>query len=282
MAAFEFEKNLSFLFPYLNAVAGDARLHSQPDLVRFVHDGVTCVLYPCRCIATPFEDREQAKDFVFKLMNYLTDILKKKDQIIPRYRQFKTLSVTDIIRLLPKTNCRDCGYATCIEFAAMTANQREQPSTCPHIGLPTEEKVTYPVHDKEGKPVSFITLDIDSSQKKKKETGPCMIREAEVSQKHPLTKRELEVVFLMGSGYTNRDISAQLNITPNTVKSHVIHIGFLLLAPAGFRSGFFYQFSVFTASALFFIRPYFNGTFTSRAWIFFRDDRQRMLKAGAF
>jgi len=36
----------------------------------------------------------------------------------------------------------------------------------------------------------------------------------------PLTERELEVLHLIGTGYTNRDIAAALVITLNTVKKH--------------------------------------------------------------
>jgi DNA-binding CsgD family transcriptional regulator len=39
-----------------------------------------------------------------------------------------------------------------------------------------------------------------------------------------LSKRELEVLSIMGAGKTNREISEQLHISPHTVKSHVINI----------------------------------------------------------
>jgi DNA-binding CsgD family transcriptional regulator len=40
----------------------------------------------------------------------------------------------------------------------------------------------------------------------------------------PLTKREIEVLRLIGHGATNKEISADLQISQHTVKSHVIHI----------------------------------------------------------
>ena len=40
----------------------------------------------------------------------------------------------------------------------------------------------------------------------------------------PLTRREIQVLRCMASGFTNREISSQLNISQHTVKSHVIHI----------------------------------------------------------
>nr|NJM01384.1 DUF3786 domain-containing protein [Desulfobacula sp.] len=44
------------------------------------------------------------------------------------------LSVVDLYtRVLPRTNCRDCGYPTCLAFAGMVVSQRHPLKNCPHI-----------------------------------------------------------------------------------------------------------------------------------------------------
>ncbi len=44
------------------------------------------------------------------------------------------LSVVDIYqKLLPKTNCKECGYATCLAFASMVVSERLPLKKCPHI-----------------------------------------------------------------------------------------------------------------------------------------------------
>ena len=40
----------------------------------------------------------------------------------------------------------------------------------------------------------------------------------------PLTPRELEVLALLGEGATNREIAAQLVVSPTTVKKHISSI----------------------------------------------------------
>jgi DNA-binding NarL/FixJ family response regulator len=40
----------------------------------------------------------------------------------------------------------------------------------------------------------------------------------------PLTERETEVLRLLAQGKSNKDIAKSLNITEQTVKSHVSHI----------------------------------------------------------
>ena len=43
------------------------------------------------------------------------------------------LSGLDIYKLLPKTNCRDCGFATCLAFAMQLAKKAVSIEKCPHI-----------------------------------------------------------------------------------------------------------------------------------------------------
>ena len=47
---------------------------------------------------------------------------------------------------------------------------------------------------------------------------------AEKVETNPLTTRELEVLALIASGVTNREIGAQLHISRHTVKNHVHNI----------------------------------------------------------
>lgn len=44
------------------------------------------------------------------------------------------LSVVDLYsRILPKTNCKECGYQTCIAFAGMVVSEKLPLKNCPHI-----------------------------------------------------------------------------------------------------------------------------------------------------
>lgn len=44
------------------------------------------------------------------------------------------LSVVDLYaKILPRTNCRDCGYPTCLAFAGMVVSEKLPLKNCPHI-----------------------------------------------------------------------------------------------------------------------------------------------------
>ena len=55
-------------------------------------------------------------------------------------------SPLDIFKALPKTNCRDCGEASCLAFAAAVIKKHTQLSLCPHLDRETikglEEHIT--------------------------------------------------------------------------------------------------------------------------------------------
>ncbi len=54
------------------------------------------------------------------------------------------LSVVDLYsRILPKTNCKDCGFPTCLAFAGMVVSEKHPLKNCPHIDpeiLPDAQK----------------------------------------------------------------------------------------------------------------------------------------------
>lgn len=53
------------------------------------------------------------------------------------------LSVVDLYRdILPKTNCKDCGYTTCLAFASMVVSEKLPLENCPYLYPETLAKCT--------------------------------------------------------------------------------------------------------------------------------------------
>jgi len=240
MGTFKFETDISFLFPFINAVVKQAQLYENPSMIRFEFHGVVCVLYPETCVASPFNDKIEVTGFAEELIRFLKGIDDKKHTIVPKYKVFQHTDVTKILKLLPGTNCKECGHKTCLAFAAMLSRQQVLPSKCPYLGSPVHEQVTYPVYDDKGNRISCVTIDVDTTKPETPGTDPedsntprsrqdsesttADIESANRCLPSPLTRRELEVLSMMARGLTNNNISKQLFISPHTVKSHVIHI----------------------------------------------------------
>lgn len=64
------------------------------------------------------------------------------------------LSGIQIYNLLPKTNCKDCGFPTCLAFAMKLAAKQVELSSCPHV---TEASKTQ-LAESSAPPVRLITL----------------------------------------------------------------------------------------------------------------------------
>ena len=53
------------------------------------------------------------------------------------------LSVVDLYRdVLPRTNCGDCGFPTCIAFAGMVVSDKHPLDGCPHLAPAVVERCT--------------------------------------------------------------------------------------------------------------------------------------------
>ena len=49
------------------------------------------------------------------------------------------LTGLDIYKLLPKTNCKECGFATCLAFAMALAQKKTSLDKCPHVSAQAKE-----------------------------------------------------------------------------------------------------------------------------------------------
>ena len=73
------------------------------------------------------------------LKNYKKEIneaWEKRDEIEPRYVGAPKPKILEILRLLPLTNCRECGQPTCMVFATRLAEGAKGPEDC----LPLKEE----------------------------------------------------------------------------------------------------------------------------------------------
>lgn len=64
------------------------------------------------------------------------------------------LSGMEIFKLLPKTNCRECGLATCIAFAMSLAADKIELSACPYVSDEVKETLA----QAEAPPIMPVTI----------------------------------------------------------------------------------------------------------------------------
>ena len=151
-AHFEIETDLRLVFPYINAVVPESRYHERPEYVQFFFNDINCILYPHDVIAAPFNGRDAALAYFDQLAEFLNDLYHRKDRITPNHRKYRPVSVIDVIKLLPQTNCGACGYPTCMAFAGALRQGQTVPDQCPDFSAPIYEYAVYPIYDGTGRP----------------------------------------------------------------------------------------------------------------------------------
>ncbi len=140
--------------------------HADKKPFRFLINGYCCFLYPDTVAVHFFESQAAAKDFISGFIDFLNDVEGQKKHIRPNYDQIKAIPIIDILKILPKTNCRKCGYLTCMAFAAAVMKGKVRVDKCPGLRSPVTENAVYPVFDDTGNLVNSVSLPIRTSRLK--------------------------------------------------------------------------------------------------------------------
>ena len=72
------------------------------------------------------------------------------------------LSGIQIYKLLPQTNCKDCGFPTCLAFAMKLAAKQTELDKCPHVSDEAREKLA----ESAAPPVRLVTISADGREVK--------------------------------------------------------------------------------------------------------------------
>ena len=243
---FKLDTDVRRLFPYINSTVNHAQYHDRPLCVRLTRNKVGCTLYPDEAMAAPLRGHDHAIDFIEDLVCFLNDLDDRRRNLKPDHKVFrKPVSIVEILKVLPRTNCTQCGHATCLSFAAALSQGESTPNDCPGFVKPISVHTVYPILSEDGTVESTLAIEtvdnptqpsIDPPKKERPAPeGPDRTRSDQQSTsslydrngiriQYDLTPREIQVLRCVADGASNPDISKILNISPHTVKSHIIHI----------------------------------------------------------
>jgi ArsR family metal-binding transcriptional regulator len=132
-------EDISPVMPYLNAVLSSGIYLPNMPALSWRHEGHNIGFWPNRIAVGDLATREQAAELVERLVNLINQTWEKRDQIEPDTTTHKRLQPLELYQLLPKTNCKACGQATCFNFALKLVAGQAKLDNCTPLYEPSEE-----------------------------------------------------------------------------------------------------------------------------------------------
>lgn len=130
------DSDLTDVLPYINALVGNGRYdHRIPSLV-WTLEGRHYSLRPREIAVSNLEDRVQAQQVLDDLVDFINRVWSERHRITPDRIPRSGITVLDVFKQLPGTNCARCGVPGCMAFAALLAGGARHLLDCPFLELP--------------------------------------------------------------------------------------------------------------------------------------------------
>ncbi len=127
------EDDISEVLPYLNTTLGGTNYTKSPPSLTLRAHGKLIALHAREIFVNALEDEAQAEKILQWLKKEVNEAWEKREEIEPSFESPAVPQMMEILRLLPKTNCGECGEPTCTVFALRAAEGVKGPDHCPKL-----------------------------------------------------------------------------------------------------------------------------------------------------
>jgi len=127
------DQDIAEVLPYLNAVLGGFDYLKDPPAVIFRSRGKLITVHGNKIAINALRDEAEADKILEWLKREINAAWKNREDLEPSYEGVPKPKVIEILKLLPRSNCRECGEPTCMVFAARMAEGVKGPDDCPPL-----------------------------------------------------------------------------------------------------------------------------------------------------
>jgi len=127
------DQDIEPVLPYLNTALGGFEYLKDPPAVVFKSRGRLITVQGRKIAINALKDAAEADKILTWLQQEINATWEKHEQIRPSYEGAPKPKVIEILKLLPKTNCKKCGLPTCMVFATRVAEGIKGPEDCPEM-----------------------------------------------------------------------------------------------------------------------------------------------------
>jgi ArsR family metal-binding transcriptional regulator len=126
-------RSLAEVIPYLAALPGIIAYNPGVPTLTFRHQPGFLTLYANRVTITQVRDAEEGLVLLAALVEAVNATWEHRDELTAVTHSRRRPRPLDIYELLPKTNCKQCGEATCMAFAFALIQQNRAITECPGL-----------------------------------------------------------------------------------------------------------------------------------------------------
>jgi len=124
------KQDITEALPYLNAVWKGAIYDHEEKVLTWKMGGRAVSVRPGEIAVSNLQDRDEAQEVIERLIRMINRTWERRNEITPSYQKRERLKPLDVYKLLPRTNCRECGYASCFVFASKLTVGEVELSAC--------------------------------------------------------------------------------------------------------------------------------------------------------
>ncbi len=128
--------DISAVLPYLNVTLPGAVYHQAANALTWKKGGHNIAFHAYEIATSNVKDREAAIKELNGLVALVNRTWESRAEITPDYELHQRPAPMTIYKLLPQTNCRECGEPTCFSFALKLAASQRSIGDCPAILAP--------------------------------------------------------------------------------------------------------------------------------------------------
>lgn len=124
------------VFPYLNATLRGAVYNPGAPAVTWTKGGHYVAFHPYQIAVSNVQDRDAALKEAEGLAKLVNRAWERRGEIEPDYEVRRRPMPMEVYKLLPGTNCKQCGQPTCFIFALKLAAAQVKLEGCPPLFEP--------------------------------------------------------------------------------------------------------------------------------------------------
>lgn len=135
------DDDISEVLPYLNTRLGGFVYTQDPPSLTLKSYGKLLTFHPDKIAINALNDREEADKIAAWLYREINETWQLRHTIEPSTASARQPKLIEVLKLLPKTNCRECGERTCMIFAYRVVEGVKDGNECPTISVENKKKL---------------------------------------------------------------------------------------------------------------------------------------------